>query len=209
MQGGGDASFALELYGWNIQISEAFFPVLSAAEVCLRNTVSARLIGKYGHKWWDNEQFHSLIGIKGKKIVLRTHKSLARDDVVTSGKMIAALTFGFWVKMLRPENVEILWDPLHPHFTDLPATVSYEDFYKRCCDIANFRNRIFHHEPIIERDILRDHGAILEFVRWISADKCTWIKQYSRVAVVLRTKPRRKTVPKQKARDSNAKPTAP
>lgn len=29
---GGDSEFALELYGWNIQISEAFFPILSAAE---------------------------------------------------------------------------------------------------------------------------------------------------------------------------------
>jgi hypothetical protein len=47
---GGDAEFALELYGWNIQISEAFFPILSAAEVCLRNTVSARVINEYGYQ---------------------------------------------------------------------------------------------------------------------------------------------------------------
>jgi len=44
---GHDEQRALALYGWNIQLSEAFFPVLSAAEVCLRNTVSARLLALY------------------------------------------------------------------------------------------------------------------------------------------------------------------
>lgn len=75
---GGDAEFALELYGWNIQISEAFFPILSAAEVCLRNTVSARVINEYGYQWWENVQFHSLIGPTGKGIVLRARKKVIK-----------------------------------------------------------------------------------------------------------------------------------
>jgi len=196
---GGDENFALELYGWNIQISEAFFPILSAAEVCLRNTVSARVIQKYGYKWWENTQFHSLIGSKGKGIVLRASKKLSKEGVVTSGRMIAELTFGFWVRMLRAENVPELWTPLHTYFADLPATVSYDEFYSRCDEVAKFRNRIFHHEPIIQRDILREYGTILELTKWISSDKGEWIQQYSRVAAVVRTKPKRKTVPKNKS----------
>jgi hypothetical protein len=196
---GGEAEFALELYGWNIQISEAFFPILSAAEVCLRNTVSARVIKEYGYQWWESAQFHSLIGSTGKGIVLRTRKKLSKEGVVTSGRMIAELTFGFWVQMLRVENVPVLWEPLHTHFSDLPATVSYDDFYSRCDEVAKFRNRIFHHEPIIERDILREYGKILELTKWISADKGEWIKKYSRVTAVARTKPKRKTVPKNRS----------
>lgn len=195
---GGDAEFSLRLYGWNIQISEAFFPVLSAAEVCLRNTVSARLIQVYGHRWWENTQFHALIGSKGKAIVLRTRNRLSRSGPVTSGGMIAELSFGFWVQMLRPENVATIWTPIHTFFADLPDEVTYDQFYNRCGEVAKFRNRIFHHEPIIERDVLREYGAILELVKWISSDKGKWIQQYSRVAAVTRTKPRRKTVPKRK-----------
>jgi hypothetical protein len=196
---GGDAEFALEIYGWNIQISEAFFPILSAAEVCLRNTVSARVIQEYGYQWWENAQFHSLIGPTGKGIVLRTRNKLSKDGVVTSGRMIAELTFGFWVQMLRAENVPDLWTPLHTHFADLPATVSYDEFYSRCDEVAKFRNRIFHHEPIIQRDILREYGKILELTKWTSADKGEWIQKYSRVATVARTKPKRKTVPKNRS----------
>jgi hypothetical protein len=173
---GGDAEFALELYGWNIQISEAFFPILSAAEVCLRNTVSARVINEYGYQWWENVQFHSLIGPTGKGIVLRARKKLSKEGVVTSGRMIAELTFGFWVQMLRVENVPVLWTPLHTHFSDLPATVSHDDFYSRFDEVAKFRHRIFHHEPIIQRDILREYGTILELTKWISADKGEWIQ---------------------------------
>ena len=196
---GGDAEFALELYAWNIQVSEAFFPILSAAEVCLRNTVSARVIQKYGYQWWENAEFHQLLGGTGKGIVLRARNKLSKEGVVTSGRMIAELTFGFWVKMLRTENVPVLWEPLHTHFSDLPATVSHDDFYSRCDEVAKFRNRIFHHEPIFDGDILREYGTILELTKWISADKGEWIQKYSRVAMVTRTKPKRKTVPKNKS----------
>lgn len=126
-------------------------------------------------------------------------KKLSKEGVVTSGRMIAELTFGFWVQMLRVENVPVLWTPLHTHFSDLPATVSHDDFYSRCDEVAKFRNRIFHHEPIIQRDILREYGTILELTKWISADKGEWIQKYSRVATVARTKPKRKTVPKNRS----------
>ena len=193
---GGDPEVALAIYGWNIQISEAFFPLLSAAEVCLRNTVSARLIQVYGHKWWDKPQFHLLIRKRGKGIVLRTQNRLARKGPVTSGKMIAELSFGFWVQMLKPETEAALWAPMHASFSDLPRTITYAQFYERCNQVKEFRNRIFHHEPIIERDILYEYGKILELITWISSDKGKWIKKYSRVATVARSKPKRKTEPK-------------
>ena len=113
--------------------------------------------------------------------------------------MIAELTFGFWVQMLRAENVPDLWTPLHTYSADLPDTVSYDEFYSRCDEVAKFQNRIFHHEPIIQRDILREYGTILELTKWISSDKGEWIQQYSRVAAVVRTKPKRKTVPKNRS----------
>jgi hypothetical protein len=119
-----------------------------------------------------------------------------RNGYVTSGGMIAELSFGFWVQMLRPENVATIWTPLHSAFPDLPANFTYDQFYVRCDEVSKFRNRVFHHEPIIERDVLREYGAIVELIKWISFDKGEWIQKYSRVAAVTRTKPRRKTVPK-------------
>lgn len=195
---GGDEEFALALYGWNIQISEAFFPVLSAAEVCLRNTVSSRLIQAYNHQWWNNEQFHLQIGNAGKGIVLRARRKLTRSGPVTSGRMIAELTFGFWVTMLKELHRPVLWENLHISFADLPESVTYDQFYYRCNEVREFRNRVFHHEPIINCDILLEYSKTLELIAWISSEKGDWIKNYSRVPVVARTKPRRQVKQNQK-----------
>lgn len=186
---GHDVDRALALYGWNIQLSEAFFPVLSAAEVCLRNTVASRLEALYGATWWDDATFHGQIRSSGKRIVLTARDKLTQSGQVTSGRMTAELSFGFWVKMLLPRHEAVVWTDLRASFTHLPANVTYDDLYKRCDAVREFRNRIFHHKPILHRDISKEHSQIMELIGWLSPDKAAWIKPYSRVMTVMRTKP--------------------
>lgn len=187
---GHDHRRALALYGWNIQLSESFFPVLSAAEVCLRNTVVARLRGLYGPIWWENPAFLLQIKTGGKRIVKTAADNLARKGAVTSGRMTAELNFGFWVKMLLPRHEAEIWQNLHGDFSELPPDVSYAQLYQRCDQVRDFRNRIFHHEPILHRDITREYSQILELIRWLAREKADWIKTYSRVMAVLRAKPK-------------------
>lgn len=186
---GYDVDRALALYGWNIQLSEAFFPMLGAAEVCLRNTVAARVEALYGATWWNDAAFHAQITNSGKRIVLTARDKLARSGQVTSGRMTAELNFGFWVKMLLPRHEAVMWTDLRAWFTHLPANVTYDGLYKRCDAVREFRNRIFHHEPILQRDISKEHAQIMELIGWLSPDKAAWIKPYSRVMTVMRTKP--------------------
>ena len=185
---GHDQQRALDLYGWNIQISEAFFPVLSAAEVCLRNTISTQLLSLYGPRWWENPHFLTQIH-DGKGIVKRASSKIKKRGLVTSGGMTAELTFGFWVKMLLPRHEPVFWGNLYTAFPDLPSSVTYPDLYKRCDDVREFRNRVFHHEPILERNISLEYSQIIELVTWLSPDKARWIRNYSRVMAVLRQKP--------------------
>lgn len=186
---GHDPVRALELYGWNIQLSESFFPVLSASEVCLRNTVSTRLIVIYGQTWWDDPNFHLEIKGPGKRIVKTAKDKLAATGPVTSGRMTAELSFGFWVKMLLPRHEPKFWTNLHRDFPHLPAVVSYRDLYDRCDAVREFRNRVFHHEPILHRNITAEHSRIIELIEWLSPNKAAWIRRYSRVMTVVRQKP--------------------
>lgn len=186
---GHNSERALTLYGWNIQLSEAFFPVLSAAEVCLRNIVVTRLIELYGDSWWENQAFLLQIKSGGKRIVKTAADKLELTGSVTSGRMTAELNFGFWVKMLLPRHKEVFWPDLHSDLTDLPATVTYERLYRRCDDVREFRNRVFHHEPILHRNITAEYSRIMELIKWLSRDKAIWIKPYSRVMTVVRQKP--------------------
>ena len=186
---GYDVDRALALYGWNIQLSEAFFPVLGAAEVCLRNTVAVRIEALYGTAWWNDAAFHTQITNSGKRIVLTARDKLARSGQLTSGRITAELNFGFWVKMLLPRHEAVMWTDLRAWFTHLPTNVIYDDLHERCDAIREFRNRIFHHEPILNRDISKEHSQIMELIGWLSPDKAAWIKPYSRVMTVMRAKP--------------------
>lgn len=186
---GHDPDHALALYGWNIQLSEAFFPVLSAAEVSLRNIIVARLIALYGPQWWDDPAFLLQIKSGGKRIVKTARDKLVTTGAVTSGRMTAELNFGFWVKMLLPRHEPVFWANLHGDFPHLPGPVSYAQLYKRCDDVREFRNRVFHHEPIHHRNITAEYSQIMELIKWLSPDKAIWIKQYSRVMTVVRQKP--------------------
>ena len=186
---GHDEQKALELYGWNIQISEAFYPVLNAIEVSLRNIISSRLIEIYGDNWWENDEYLAQIH-KGKGIVKRAQDNIRKRHTVSSGRMIAELNFGFWVKMLLPRHEAVFWADFNAVFTNLPDEITYDEFYSRCDAICDIRNRIFHHEPIINRNISQDYHDILEVIAWLSPEKVEWIKNYSRVMTVLREKPK-------------------
>lgn len=185
---GYDTQRALDLYGWNILISEAFFPVLSASEVCLRNIISSQLVALYGPTWWDDPAFLTQIG-NGKRIVKTARDKLRKKGAVTSGGMTAELNFGFWVNMLLERHEPVFWANLHASFVDLPPAVTYNALYVRCDAVREFRNRVFHHEPILHRNITKEYSQIMELITWLSPDKAKWIKQYSRVMTVARQKP--------------------
>ncbi|WP_244888652.1 hypothetical protein [Pseudorhodobacter antarcticus] len=143
----------------------------------------------YGQNWWEDPAFLLQIRSGGKRIVKTAGDKLANTGAVTSGRMTAELNFGFWVKMLLPRHEAVFWPNFHANFSHLPAAVSYERLYKRCDDVREFRNRIFHHEPILHRNITAEYSQIMELIKWFSPDKATWIKTYSRVMTVVRQKP--------------------
>lgn len=187
---GHDRQKAILLYGWNIQISESFYPLLSAVEVCLRNTISTQLIQLYGNHWWDNNVFTNQIQSGGTRIVKTARDKIRRNSRVTSGKMVAELNFGFWVKMLLPRHKNVFWIDFNRSFTDLPVTITYENLFSRCNTVCDFRNRIFHHEPIFSSNITVHYQEIMELIKWLSPAKAIWIKDYCRAMTVLRNKPR-------------------
>lgn len=188
IEAGFDRDRALRLYGWNIQLGESFYPVLSAVEVSLRNIVAAQINTLYGPVWWDAPDFLKQIG-KGKGIVKAASRDLAKKGTVTSGGMTAELSFGFWVNMLLPRHEPVFWADFRSAFANLPPDVTYQAFYARCDSVRNFRNRIFHHEPILHRNLTKDYSEIIGLIRWMSPAKAKWIKQYSRAMAVLRQKP--------------------
>ena len=90
----------MELYAWNTVVSGAFYEPLQGLEIALRNALHGQLTRCYGEAWYDNPEAGLDIGTLERIAKART--DLARvGQVPTPSRVVAELTFGFWVALLR------------------------------------------------------------------------------------------------------------
>ena len=95
----GSLSNALALYNWNTAISAAFYGPLQWLEVTLRNSVDNCLAEVYGDAWY----FHNdaRLDFICRRQVKEARDRLERNNqAITRSRMVAALSFGFWVTLL-------------------------------------------------------------------------------------------------------------
>ena len=192
---GGDGERAARIYAWNTAVSAAFYASLQGLEVALRNAMHAQLASRFGVQWYDAEAAEMDSG--GLARVARAKAELRRNrrDVEPS-RMVAALSFGFWVSLLghggriddsgrRADYEMTLWRPAlrgaFPHH----APLTRKQVHRPLDHLRLLRNRIAHHEPIFRRDLSRDHERVLEATAWISPATKAWIERHSRAPDLL------------------------
>ena len=98
--------------------------------------------------------------------------------IVTDGKIISELNFGFWTEILSSNHTQYtdMWRKIFKDvFPNLTTKESVDQtkmvVAQKINNIRNFRNRIFHYEPIFNRDDLDQlHNDILEVIGWINID---------------------------------------
>ncbi len=159
-------------------------------EVALRNTMHTRLEERYGSQWYTNPA----AGLDS-----HAHDSMADvlrrgAGVMTADRFVASMSLGFWVRLVgrggrindgrKAEYDRTLWRPaLHRAF---PGH-SRRKVQRRLDSLRQLRNRIAHHEPIVGRDLNKDHDNLLEALEWISSDVRAWIECHSNLRDVLQT----------------------
>lgn len=188
---GHDEARALALYHWNAQLGEAFHLPIQAVEIALRNRINSVLVSIFGAEWWKTPAF---LVVADKRQIDQIDEAKARigkrGQAVVTGQIVAGLSFGFWVSMLDARYNPAVWShALKTGFPDLPAKKSRSDLQKSSRHIANFRNRIWHHEPIFKANITEEYSRCMEMLMWLCPHKQKWIKPQCKVMTVLRIKP--------------------
>lgn len=188
---GHDPERALRLYMWNAQVGEAFHVPIQAVEVGLRNRINAALVAGFGADWWQEPNFLKIADDERRgdlDVVLRRIRN--RKLPQATGQVVAGLSFGFWVGMLQGRYNPPIWGGLlRTTFPDLPPDRSRRSLAIAIGNIAFVRNRIWHHEPIINRDLSKDYSTVVQVLEWICPTKCRWVQPHCRVPELLRSKP--------------------
>ena len=176
IQAKGDRNKAILLYERNTELSEALFGVIQGVEITLRNSIHRTLQRDKGFDaWYDHIHLE-----RSESEALR----LAKDTVqrhykpVTPPRVVAQLSFGFWVRLTAGVYEKTLWVPyLNAVF---PSKMSRSFLNNRLLKIKELRNGIAHHERISKRDLQRDYEDILETIGWLSPIVSNWVRNTTR-----------------------------
>jgi hypothetical protein len=168
---------ALRRYEYNTAMSEAFYPVIQGFEVALRNAVHNRLCTDNGADWLDT--FALLVTEKGA-IADAKSKITSKLQPMTQDRVVAELSFGFWVRLFSAEYAGTLWGP------SLSRIVQVKDrraLYDRLIEVKTLRNRIAHHNRIVGRThtIEETYVRLLDVLDWVSPLVCSWVMKTNSV----------------------------
>lgn len=190
----GNLKPAINLYLWNANISCYFLFPLHVCEVVIRNAVSNALTNVYGEKWpWDKAFALSLPdrehGYNPRKDLQKAAKKMKN-----TGKVIPELKFIFWQDLFTRRNDMRIWDnnllKVIPNIDrNKPISELRENIYNRLDYIRVFRNRIAHHEPIINRNLREDYDKILETISFVSLDTAKWVDDNQQITTYLNYRP--------------------
>lgn len=180
-----DEERSLKHYYANLSISEAFYPVLSILEVALRNSLNRELCSMFQANDWY-ARFSTTPGLNGlnREITLAINHITKRGESVTSSKVIAELTLGFWVRLLNVEYEKILWKDLRRAFPFMPKSERKRHRLSAPLNkIRNFRNRVYHNEPIAWNFTYLEemHREIQTTLGWLNEDLPTFSQPVDRV----------------------------
>ena len=180
----GDTEYALKLYALNTQISEALYTPLQILEVALRNRIHAVMTAARHERWFEDAPFLAVPHQPDQ--LAKALDDLKREGKEpTPGRVVAALSFSFWTSMLSPAY-EALWQTtLHKIARrENGKGLRRKDLSAPLTPIRILRNRIAHHEPILQWNLPKHYAAILHITGWLSPAAAAWCRVYSRFDAV-------------------------
>lgn len=115
-----------------------------------------------------------------------------RGVPITSARVIAEQTFGFWTALFAPYHIGILANSPINAFTNLPTGYGDTEVYTELTKLRKFRNRINHYEPIVlYRNtidfsyVLDIHESTINVLNWLDPKLIKWMKELDKVPQTL------------------------
>lgn len=121
-----DKDKALHLYRLNIKLSQNFYAILSMFEIALRNAIDIHYTNHFKDKEWLKNQCLSTGFLNDQAFKTGRFKSKKKVDSAirdlgvkyTHDRVVASLSFGFWVNLFAPIQFRLAGQNLHKIFSN-------------------------------------------------------------------------------------------
>lgn len=196
---------AVARYLWNAALASALQTPLHLFEVTFRNAVfdaSVQIVDPRGRTvreipcWLDMDPTFLYAN---EEAAVRKAKDHLRSSPrsMTPGHLVAKLGFGFWVNLMNSAYEQgrkagpRLWPAgILRVFPQAPKPFrTRADLRLRVNEVRGFRNRVAHHEPIWDRDLLPTYDRTVETLGWINPGMARAVQVLSTVHPIFHTGP--------------------
>lgn len=184
---GGNETYAIALYLYNSRLAKSFLFPLSIAEITLRNAVDQILVEKYGNDWNQDPDFRD--NVLTPESLSSLDKAIYRARGTERGKVIAELTFDFWSNLFRVEYSDLWRTKANIAFPSLARGEGRQEIQALVRKINQLRNRVAHHEPILDVNAPEHHSRIIRLTKLRCKTTADWMKHHSTINLVIRSRP--------------------
>ena len=180
---GGSKNKAQKLYKINLRVAQAFYPLLNLFEIFLRNALNNHIASYYGDADWLQTQtvgFMNHGSLMGSRfylkncVIMAQNKLLQRRLTITSGRIVSEQTFGFWSALFDNHNYRLMAGAPIQAFPHKPSYINRSQISDTLKRIREFRNRIYHNEPICFNGTTIDFSPATQAMNNIH-DMISWI----------------------------------
>lgn len=188
---GHDPVRAHTLHAWNEEIGSALFRPLQKLELALRTRVGGAFEHVFGPDWFRDPAFQAIAATADRTTIATAVQRLMKEAApIDSEAVLAKASFGLCVGLLRPGYNPSVWSrELRRVFPHLPATETRNSLAGLASKAAWLRNRIDHHEPLVELDLSLKHSELLQALAWIDPAIASLAAADTKVQELLRAKP--------------------
>jgi hypothetical protein len=195
---GNSKNRTVKLYKANLKVSQAFHPLLGILEVVLRNRINDIMTAHFNDSDWIINQKTGFMSDPSLKYIQKRKKKLIvnkflKEEIekaekrikktgraITSGKIIAEQTFGFWTDLFEIHHYKLLKGKPIQIFQTLPTGYGRKEVNNELDAIRRFRNRINHNEPICFvgdnidfKKTINIYHSIISILSWINPELLT------------------------------------
>jgi hypothetical protein len=175
----GDHKRAMALLEWHAELTVASFGLIHRFEVLLRNAIDD-VLGEGQPQTPIKDTWlldFEILQPDGIKQVIVAIERLERGKLVTRGRVVAGVSFAFWAGLFGRRYEELWRHRLRVAFPH--SALTRKSLSARMRLIQRFRNRVAHHDSLLDQDVQARLEDILAIAGWIDPAAQEWLADHT------------------------------